>query len=123
MTEQALPIATAAPSRRGAGVLLPRVVAGLVILLVWEAVVRAFAPPYVAKPSGVLAAIPQVIVDPAFLQATGVTLLAVAEGLVIAIVLGTVIGLAIGRSVVADRILRHYINGFYAVPMIVVLPL
>ena len=38
-------------------------------------------------------------------------------------VIGTLIGLAIGRSPVADRALRHYINGFYAMPMIVVLPL
>ena len=40
----------------------------LAILLVWEIVVRAFAPAYVAKPSTVLLAIPRVIVDPAFLQ-------------------------------------------------------
>ena len=51
------------------------------------------------------------------------TLLAVAEGLAIALVFGTVIGLAMGRSVIAERALRHYINGFYAMPMIVVLPL
>ena len=61
--------------------------------------------------------------DPAFLQATAVTLLAVAEGLTIALVVGTVIGLAMGRSVIAERALRHYINGFYAMPMIIVLPL
>ena len=82
-----------------------------------------FAPAYVAKPSGVIVAIPKVIVDPAFLNATAVTLLAVAEGLAIALVLGTLIGLLIGRSVVAERALRHYVNGFYAVPMIIVLPL
>ncbi len=125
MTDQAatLPIAARATPSRGAGVFVPRLIAGLVILLLWEGVVRAFAPPYVAKPSGIAAAFPKVIVDPAFLHATGVTLLAVAEGLAIAIVLGTVIGLIIGRSVTVDRMLRHYINGFYAVPMIVVLPL
>lgn len=100
-----------------------RLLAGLAILLLWEGVVRAYAPPYVAKPSTVTAAIPRVIVDPKFLEATAVTLTAVVQGLAIALVLGTVIGLAIGRSQIADRALRHYVNGFYAVPMVVVLPL
>ncbi|HTK14079.1 MAG TPA: ABC transporter permease [Xanthobacteraceae bacterium] len=100
-----------------------RIAAGVIILLLWEGVVRAFAPAYVAKPTGVIQAIPKVLSDPAFLKAAAQTLTACAEGLVIAIVLGTVIGLAMGRSLFAERFLRHYINGFYAVPMIVVLPL
>jgi len=111
------------PADRIAGTAIPRLLAGLVVILVWELIVRGFAPAYVAKPSGVIAAIPKVIVDPGFLSATAITLAAVAEGLVIAVMFGTVIGLTIGRSIVADRVLRHYINGFYAVPMIVVLPL
>src|SRR3954466_12148518 len=102
---------------------LARILTGLVIFGLWEFVVRAFAPAYVAKPTTVLLAIPHVIVDPAFLSATGITLAAVAEGLAISIVLGTLIGILIGRSVVADRILRLYINFFNAMPMIVVLPL
>jgi NitT/TauT family transport system permease protein len=126
MSETAIkrPAVGLAPRR----LLLPRaalgqLLAGGIVLMVWEAVVRAFAPPYVAKPSGVIAALPSVIVDPVFLAATGTTLAAVAQGLVIAIVLGTAIGLLIGRSDIADRMLRHYIDGFNAVPMIVVLPL
>jgi ABC-type nitrate/sulfonate/bicarbonate transport system permease component len=103
--------------------ILARILTGLVILGLWEFVVRAFAPAYVAKPTTVLLAIPRVIVDPAFLTATGITLASVAEGLAISIVLGTLIGLLIGRSVVADRILRLYINFFNAMPMVVVLPL
>ncbi|MBN8919145.1 MAG: ABC transporter permease, partial [Rhizobiales bacterium] len=75
------------------------------------------------KPSTVLLAVPKTFVNPQFLAATADTLLAVAQGLAIAIVLGTVIGLFIGRSTIADRMLRHYVNGFYAVPMIVILPL
>ena len=43
-------------------------------------------------------AIPRVITDPAFLPATGDHLAAVAEGLAIAIVVGTIIGLLMGRS-------------------------
>jgi ABC-type nitrate/sulfonate/bicarbonate transport system permease component len=106
-----------------AGVLVPRLIAGAVILLTWELVVRLLAPAYVAKPTTILMAIPHVIVDPAFLRATASTLTAVAEGLAIALVAGTIIGLTIGRSTIAERLLRHYVNAFYALPMVVVVPL
>lgn len=102
---------------------LPRLLTGILLLLVWEIVVRTLAPAYVAKPSTVVMAIPRVITDPAFLKATGATLTAVAEGLAIALVFGTIIGLLIGRSMAFDRAIRHYVNGFYAMPMIIVLPL
>jgi NitT/TauT family transport system permease protein len=109
--------------RRPGGAFLPRLVCGLVILGLWEGVVRLWAPAYVAKPTTVIAAIPKVIVDPQFLSATGYTLVAVAEGLAIALVLGTVLGLLMGRSPALERVIKHYVNGFYAMPMIVVLPL
>ena len=105
------------------GNFLPRFVAGLAILTAWELVVRAAAPGYVAKPTTVVLAIPRVITDPAFLQAFGSTLMAVAEGLAITLVTGTIIGLAMGRSDTVDRVIRVYINGFNAMPMIIVLPL
>jgi ABC-type nitrate/sulfonate/bicarbonate transport system permease component len=58
-----------------------------------------------------------------FLRATGNTLAAVAEGLAVALVFGTAIGLLMGRSPALEKAIRHYVNGFYAMPMIVVLPL
>jgi ABC-type nitrate/sulfonate/bicarbonate transport system permease component len=129
MAETSIGIATApaAPARSlaaaPAGSFLPRLLTGAVILLAWEIVVRAIAPAYVAKPSTVVLAIPRVIVDPEFLNALGATLAAVAEGLAITIVAGTAIGLAMGRSRTVDRMIRVYINGFNAMPMIIVLPL
>jgi ABC-type nitrate/sulfonate/bicarbonate transport system permease component len=102
---------------------LSRIITGLAILVLWEAIVRMFAPPFVAKPTSVLLAIPRVIIDPAFLEAAGITLVAVGWGLLISIVVGTLIGLLIGRSPLADRVLRQYINFFNAMPMVVVLPL
>lgn len=127
MTDATLPTTAAAAKAPAkslmAGKFLPRLIAGILLLGLWEVVVRLFAPAYVAKPSGIVMAFPKVIVDPAFLNASAVTLGAVAQGLAIALVFGTAIGLLIGRSVTADRTLRHYVNGFYAVPMVVVLPL
>jgi len=122
-SETAIAPGTAAPASRRLHPALLRATGGLVILLLWEGIVRAFAPAYVAKPSGVITAIPAAMVNPQFLDATRITLVAVAEGLAIAIVVGAVIGLFMGRSIVVERALRHYVNGFYAVPMIVILPL
>jgi NitT/TauT family transport system permease protein len=112
-----------AATRDASGTFVPRLITGLAIAATWEFVVRGFAPGYVAKPTTVIMAVPRVIVDPEFLAATGQTLAAVAEGLVIALIAGTVIGMLMGRSVMLERVIRHYINGFYAMPMIIVLPL
>jgi ABC-type nitrate/sulfonate/bicarbonate transport system permease component len=129
MTESTLSVPLSAQPKRSAlserllGTFVPRLIAGLTILLAWEMIVRAFAPTYVAKPTTVALAIPRVITDPTFLTATGQTLAAVAEGLAIALVAGTAIGLLMGRSSGFERAIRHYVNGFYAMPMIIVLPL
>jgi len=116
-----VPAARAAPAARG--VLVPRLITGLALLLIWEVAVRLLAPAYVAKPTTVLMVAPHVLTDPVFLRATGNTLAAVAEGLAVALVFGTVIGLLMGRSAALEKAIRHYVNGFYAMPMIVVLPL
>jgi ABC-type nitrate/sulfonate/bicarbonate transport system permease component len=113
----------ARPSTLRSSSFLPRFVTGLAILLLWEVVVRTAAPAYVAKPTTVVLAIPRVITDPAFLQALGSTVTAVAEGLAITLVAGTVIGLLMGRNHTIDRAIRVYINGFNAMPMIIALPL
>jgi ABC-type nitrate/sulfonate/bicarbonate transport system permease component len=114
---------TALQSAPASGTLVPRLIAGAVFLGCWEIVVRLFAPSFVAKPTTIVAAIPGVLADPAFIKAAAQTLTAVAEGLAIALVCGTIVGLAIGRSVVAERALRLYVNIFYALPMVVVVPL
>ncbi len=100
-----------------------KVLTGLIILIVWHIGVTAFAPPFVAKPLNVIAVFPTVISDRAFIDATFNTLGAVCQGLAIALVAGTVIGIAMGRVNVFDRFLNFYINGFYAMPMIAILPL
>jgi NitT/TauT family transport system permease protein len=95
---------------------------GLALLGTWEWVAREFAPRYVAKPSTVLAAIPTMLADPAFLHAAWATLSAVMEGLAIALVAGTLVGLAMGRVQLVNRFLQFYVNGLYAMPMVAVLP-
>ena len=100
-----------------------KAIAGLVIALLWQVLVGALAPGYVAKPIGIVAAIPEVLASSAFRAAAWSTLWAVTQGLVIAIVVGTLAGLVIGRIRTAERAFGFYISGLYAMPMVAVLPL
>jgi ABC-type nitrate/sulfonate/bicarbonate transport system permease component len=100
-----------------------RVIAGIVILLLWEVLCRAFAPVFVARPSGIIMAFPRVMENPAFWLATKATLVAVFQGLAIAFVLGTIIGVGIGRIRIVDRLSSIYISGLFAMPLTAVLPL
>ena len=100
-----------------------RLIAGLVIAALWQVLVGALAPAYVAKPIGIIEAIPKVVTGAAFLKAAWSTLSAVLQGLAIAIVIGTAVGLLVGRIRTADRALGFYISALYAMPMVAVLPL
>ncbi len=100
-----------------------KLLAGFLILATWQIGVQFLAPKFVAKPINIIAVFPGVIVDPAFIDASINTLTAVFQDLMIALVAGTVVGIAMGRVKVFDRLLDFYINGFYTMPMIAVLPL
>jgi ABC-type nitrate/sulfonate/bicarbonate transport system permease component len=102
---------------------LVKLTGGVLVLGSWELLVRLLAPPYVARPSGIVAVLPQALASEGMLRAVGVTLGAVIKGLLIAIVTGTVIGIAMGRVRLIDRLLRLYVNGLYAMPMVAILPL
>ncbi len=100
-----------------------RIAAGIVLLLIWEAAVRLWAPDFVARPSRIAVALPQVLSDPEFWQAAALTMGAVGKGLFIAFILGTLIGVAIGRIALVEDLLQPYVNGLYAMPMVAILPL
>jgi ABC-type nitrate/sulfonate/bicarbonate transport system permease component len=95
----------------------------VLLLLAWETVVRAFAPGYVARPTGIARVFFTVATDPQFLAAAAATLGAVIEGLVLGSLLGVVVGLAMGRIAMVERALRYYVNSLFATPMIAILPL
>jgi NitT/TauT family transport system permease protein len=102
---------------------LVKLAAGALLLVIWELGVRAWAPAYVARPSGVIAVLPSVIASGAFLSAAAATLGSVVEGLAIALILGIAVGIAMGRSFVVDRLIRYYVFGLFAMPMVAILPL
>ncbi len=97
--------------------------AGAIILAVWQFGVAAFAAKFVAKPINVVQVFPKVLSDPLFQQAAWSTLSAIFQGLFIALVAGTIVGIAMGRMKVFDRLLNFYVNGLYTMPMIALLPL
>jgi ABC-type nitrate/sulfonate/bicarbonate transport system permease component len=111
---------------------LIRIATGVGLLLLWEGLVTWLAPFYVARPSGVVRAIPRVVENHStpftalaggFWQATGYTMLAVAEGLAVGVTLGILVGLTMGRLRDADAALKLYVSAFFALPTIAVLPL
>jgi len=120
----AIPAALACARRKLAiGDLAVRIIAGIVILLAWEVVVRMWAPPFVARPSAIGQVVPAVLANPAFWHASAATLGAVFKGLAIAFVIGTVLGVGIGRIRAVDRMTSIYISGLFAMPLTAILPL
>ncbi len=97
--------------------------AGLVLLCLWEGVVRWLAPPYVARPSGIAQVILGVLGNAEFLSAAGATLSAVALGLFISLITGTLIGFLMGRIMLLEQGLRYYVNSLFATPMVAIMPL
>lgn len=100
-----------------------RLLAGVGLLAVWEIVVKAFAASYIATPIGVIRAIPGVLSDPTLWSWAHQTLVAILEGLAIAVVVGTVLGIAMGRLPDLNRVLGMYVGAFYAIPLIAIVPL
>lgn len=100
-----------------------KVAAGAVLLLAWEFTVRALAPAYVAKPTGIAIVLARVLADSQFQVAAWATLSAVVQGLAISIVLGTAVGFTMGRVNLVERGLRYYVNSLFATPMVAILPL
>lgn len=97
--------------------------AGVVLLAIWQVGVTLFAPSYIATPLATLQRIPAVLSDPDFGGDVQTTLLAIVEGLAIAVVVGTVLGLVMGRLPDLNRMLGMYVSTFYAMPLIAVVPL
>jgi NitT/TauT family transport system permease protein len=116
-------VAPGSPRKRLFGSAALKIGAGIVLLAIWQFGVGLFAPSYIATPLDTLGRIPAVFADPEFGSDVQTTLLAILEGLAIAVVLGTILGLVMGRLPDLNRILGMYVGTFYAMPLIAVVPL
>jgi len=94
-----------------------------VFLVAWEIVGSGLNPILLATPSAVAIAFYQIIQDgtlaPAFLRAMEV----LAVGFALAALLGIAIGVLMGRSPAANRVLSPYVSFFLATPLVGVVPL
>jgi ABC-type nitrate/sulfonate/bicarbonate transport system permease component len=108
---------------------LIRIATGVILLFLWEVLVRWLAPAFVARPVTIARVLPHVLAGhvpqatPPFWGSVEATVIAVFEGLAIGTVAGILVGLTMGRLRVADRLLRFYLNAFFAMPILAMVPL
>jgi NitT/TauT family transport system permease protein len=98
-------------------------VAGLIILAIWEFTVRRNLPDFVATPSGVVMAIPSTMSTAAFWMDVAASLGSIVQGVAIGSVAGILIGVAMGRVPELNWFLSVYIRALYALPLIALVPL
>ena len=97
--------------------------AGLAILILWEVVVRAELPSFVARPSGIILAIPSTTASAEFWHDVFVTLGSILEGVAVGSAAGVLIGVAMGRVRELNWFLSTYIRALYALPLIALVPI
>lgn len=108
---------------------LTRVATGVILVVLWEVLIRWLAPAFVARPVTIARALPHVLAghtpagSPPFWGSVEATVIACLEGLAIGTVLGVLAGLTMGRLRLADRLLRFYVNAFFAMPILAMVPL
>ncbi len=95
----------------------------IIFLILWQLIGSGLNPILLATPAAVADAFAKIVENgslvPAFLRAMEV--LAVGFGLSAAV--GIAVGVVMGRSVTADRVLSPYVNFFQATPLIALVPL
>ncbi len=102
---------------------LAPIVAGIAILVVWQVAVSAYLPDFVARPSGIIAAIPETVASAEFWSDVLVTLSSILEGVVIGSAAGILVGVAMGRVREINWFLSTYIRVLYALPLIALVPI
>jgi ABC-type nitrate/sulfonate/bicarbonate transport system permease component len=120
---QAVPPGNTRRERRRPPDWLLRTIAGLLLLLLWEVVARVLGGDFVARPSGVVMAAPDVFATEQFWLDAWETIGSVIEGVLIGAVAGTLLGLAMGRIRLIRWFFTSYVSALYTLPMVAVVPL
>lgn len=100
-----------------------RTVAGLLLLLLWEVAARILAADYIAYPSAVALAMPDVLTTEKFWQDAWATIGSVIQGVLLGAAAGTLLGLSMGRIKVVRWFFTSYVSALYTLPMVAVIPL
>jgi NitT/TauT family transport system permease protein len=99
------------------------VVTGIGLLAVWQTYVTAFLPSFVARPTGIILAIPATISQVEFWWAALESFGSIVEGVALGTVAGILVGVAMGRIREVDWFLSTYIRALYALPLIALVPI
>lgn len=104
------------------GFRVPKMAALLFWAVLWEIVGRfellLLFPPL----TEVIAAIPQVLGTPSFLEAARITVLSYLAGLALAVVVGVGLGMLMGLVKAADQLLNMWVNIFLSAPLSALVP-
>lgn len=107
-----------------AGKWMIRVVTLVIILGAWEWYGQASNPALFAPPSRVVRAFREIAIEePILWRAVADSLGTLAIGFSVAIVVGILVGLIMGRSRVIEYLLDPYVSFLYALPTVVIVPL
>jgi ABC-type nitrate/sulfonate/bicarbonate transport system permease component len=90
---------------------------------VWEAGARLLGAGFIARPTAVVVAMPEVFATEVFWQNAWETVGAVIYGVFIGAVVGLLLGLAMGRIQVVRLFFTPYVSALYTLPMVAVVPL
>jgi NitT/TauT family transport system permease protein len=101
---------------------IPMMASLLIWAVLWEIVGRLDLTILLPPLSSILMRLGEVVPTRAFADAAWVTLQAFLAGNLIAVALGVPIGVAMGRSVVADRMLLPWVNLFLSAPLTALVP-
>jgi ABC-type nitrate/sulfonate/bicarbonate transport system permease component len=94
-----------------------------IFLLLWEMYGRRTDPILFTYPTAVAIAFWQLLISGELIRQLLVSLSALAAGFGASLVLGVVLGLAMGRSRLAEAILEPHVNALYATPQVALTPL
>lgn len=104
------------------GYRIPIAASLLVWAVLWEIVGQLHVTLLLPPLSRVFVRMVEIVPTPTFLSALGLTAYAFLLGNLIAIVVGVPLGIAMGRSVVADRIFLPWVNLFLSAPLTALVP-
>jgi NitT/TauT family transport system permease protein len=94
------------------------------VLLIWEIACRAFIKPlFLPAPTDILAAFGQTLASGELLRQLSQTLAVLAVGFGLAVVTGMALGILMGTFRLAAKLLDPYVNAFYAMPTVALVPL
>ncbi len=95
----------------------------IIFLVLWEIACRNINPILMPQPSRVLGAFADLIRRGVLQEAFVISLQDMAYGYFIAVGIGTVLGILMGRSRMAEKIISPYVSFFMATPTIALVPL